>query len=248
MFEINGSPSWANGGRSSNWAPKPKAFASFATAAARKFRRVHHWEIWGEPTRSNNFMPQGRKGARRYARILRAAYHSLNRVNRHNVVIGGMSFFGGATRPARWIKYMRLPSGKPPPMDWYGHNPFERRYPNIRKKPIGSFRGLSDIDTLWKEVKRHWRGRGKGPRKLWLSEYTVQSDHSSYVFDYYVSRREQAKRLRAAFKLARRQHYVKGMGWYQLIDYPPLPNNPTWGLMTYSGTKKPAFGAFRALP
>jgi hypothetical protein len=38
------------------------------------------------------------------------------------------------------------------------------------------------------------------------------------------------------------------MGWYQLLDYPPLPNNPTWGLMTYSGQRKPAFYAYRDLP
>jgi hypothetical protein len=248
MFLIKGTPSWANGGRSANWAPKPRAFAAFATAAARKYRRVRHWEIWGEPTRANNFLPQKRKGARRYARMLRAAYVALNKVNRRNVVIGGMTFHGGYTRTPKWIRYMRLPSGKPPPMDWYGHNPFERRFPNIRKRPIGSFRGLSDIDTLWREIRRHWRGARKRPRKLWLSEWTVQTDHSSYVFDFYVSRREQARWLKAAFRLARRQRYVKGMGWYQLLDYPPAPSNPTWGLMTYSGQRKPAFRTYRRLP
>ena len=248
MFLIKGSPSWANGGRSANWAPKPRAFASFATAAARKYRRVNHWEIWGEPTRANNWRPQRRKGARKYARLLKAAYIALNKVRRRNVVVGGMTFFGGYTRPPDWIRFLRLPSGRPPPMDWWGHNPFEARFPNIRKRPIKDFRGLSDIDTLWREIRRHYRGVRKRPRKLWLSEYTVQSDHGSYVFPYYVSRRKQAKRLRAAYRLARRQRYVKGMGWYQLIDYPPAPSNPTWGLMTYSGERKPAFYAYKRLP
>jgi hypothetical protein len=248
MFEIKGSPSWANGGRSSNWAPKPRAYAAFAVAAARKFRGVRHWEIWGEPTRSNNFLPQGKKGARRYARILKAAYRALNRVRRRNIVIGGMTFFGGDTRPPLWIKYLRLPNGRPPPMDWYGHNPFERRFPRIKDRPIGTFRGLNDIDTLWRELNRHYRGVAKRPKKLWLSEWSIQTDHGSYVFPYYVSRREQAKRLRAAFALARKLRYVKGMGWYQLIDYPPAPNNPTWGLMEYDGSRKPVFGAFKRLP
>ena len=248
MFEIKGSPSWANGGRSSNWAPKPRAYAAFMQAAARKYRGVRHWEIWGEPTRANNWLPQRKKGARKYARLLKAAYVALNRVNRRNVVIGGMTFHGGYTRTPDWIRYLRLPSGRPPPMDWYGHNPFDARFPNIRKRPIKDFRGICDIDTLWREIKRHWRGARKRPRKLWLSEWTIQSDHGSYVFAEYVSRAEQAKRLRAAFRVARRQPYVKGMGWYQLIDYPPASSNPTWGLMTYSGERKPAFHAYRRLP
>jgi hypothetical protein len=249
MFEIKGSPPWANGGNPSNWAPNPRAYAAFAYAAARRYPSVHHWEIWGEPTRTANFVPQGKAGAHRYARILNAAYGALKRVRRRNVVVGGMTFFGGYTRPPDWIEYLRLPNGRPPRMDWYGHNPFEARYPRINDRPIGDFRGLNDIDTLWREVRRHYRGfRGRRPRKLWLSEWTVQSDHASYVFPYSVSRAEQAKRLKAGYRLARHQDYVKGMGWYQLIDYPPAPSNPTWGLITYDGTRKPAFRAYRRLP
>jgi hypothetical protein len=63
-----------------------------------------------------------------------------------------------------------------------------------------------------------------------------------------VSRADQAKRLRAAYLLASMLRFVKGLGWFQLIDYPPAPNNPTWGLLTYDGKAKPAFGAYRSLP
>jgi len=247
-FLIKGSPPWANGGQSWNHAPNPGDYADFAYAAARKYPSVDHWQIWGEPTRQNNFLPQKRKGARKYARILNAAYGALKEAGRENVVIGGMTFHGGFTRPPDWIRWMRLPNGKPPRMDWYGHNPFERRFPNLRKRPIKNFRGLSDIDTLWREIKRHWRGTRKGPRKLWLSEWSIQTDHGSYVFDYYVSRTRQSRYFKKAFSIARRVRYVKGMGWYQLIDYPPGPRNPTWGLMTYSGDRKPVFAAYRALP
>jgi hypothetical protein len=249
MFLITGSPPWANGGRSSSHAPDPGAYADFAFAAARKYPSVHHWEVWGEPTRAGNFLPRRKRGARKYARILDAAYAALKSEDPGNVVIGGMTFSGGSPRPPIWIKALRLPNGKPPRMDWYGHNPFERRFPRIKDRPIGLYRGLNDIDTLWREVKRHYRGRRKGrPRKLWLSEWTVQSDHASFVFSFFVSRAAQARRLTAGFALARRQRYVAGMSWYQLIDYPPAPRNPTWGLITYGGQKKPAFGAYRALP
>jgi hypothetical protein len=258
-FLIKGSPPWANGGQSRNHAPSPGAFADFAYAASRRYPSVHHWQIWGEPTRANNWLPQKRKGARKYARMLDAAYGALNQADPANIVIGGMTFFGGFTRPATWIRFLRLPNGKPPHMDWYGHNPFERRLPNIRKKPIGSYRGLSDVDTLWREVKRAYQRRTRSgrlrfvykrgrPKKLWLSEWSVQTDHDSYVFDYHVSRSRQVTYLNRAFALARRAPYVQGMGWYQLIDYPPAPRNPTWGLMEYDGDRKPVFNAYKALP
>jgi len=253
MFMLKGSPGWANGGRSPKWAPRPGAYAAFARAAARKFPGVRHWEIWGESNRAFTFLPKGRKGARRYARILDAAYKALNKVRRRNIVIGGMTLSGGpdVTPVPRWLRSLRGKGGKPPRMDWFGHNPYDFRYPRIKQKPISSFRGLNDVDTLWKEVKALYRKRGRRrgrPRKLWLSEWTIQSDHGSFAFSFSVSRRQQAKRLRAGYRLARKLPYVKGLGWYQLSDYPAGPDNPTWGLITYDGDRKPSFRSYRRLP
>jgi hypothetical protein len=252
---IKGSPPWANGGLGSNWAPRARDFADFAWAAAQKFPSIDLWMIWGEPTRPPNFMPQGRAGARRYARILDHAYGALKRAGRDNVVIGGMTLSDGYTEAPAWIKNMRLGGGRRPRMDWYGHNPFQRRAPRLRDDPVradgGRRRGLNDLDTLWKELNRAYRGRtagGRRPRKLWLSEYTVQSDGPSWAFQFFVSRQAQAARLRKSFALARRLPYVAGMGWFSLSDYPPAPNNPTWGLISYDGEKKPAYEAYEALP
>jgi hypothetical protein len=151
----------------------------------------------------------------------------------------------------RWLRSLRGKGGKAPRMDWFGHNPYDFRRPRIRQRPISGFRGLNDIDTLWKEVKALYRKRGRRrgrPRKLWLSEWSIQSDHGSFAFNFSVSRREQAKRLRAGYRLARRLPYVKGLGWYQLSDYPAGPDNPTWGLITYDGERKPSYRAYRRLP
>jgi hypothetical protein len=261
MFMLRGSPPWANGGRAARYAPDPARLANFATAAARKFSRVHLWEVWGETNRSFDFLPGGRKGARRYARILDAAYGALKKVRRGNVVVGGMTLSGGArgdvTPVPRWIKAMRLPNGKPPRMDWFGHNPYDRRYPRIKVKPISSFRGIDDVDTLWSEVKQMYRTRhGKHkwvrdrgrPRQLWLSEWGMQTDHASSFFSFHVSPKKQAKWLRAGFALARKLPYVKGMGWFELSDEPPGPTSPSLGLIRYSGARKPAFRAYRSLP
>jgi len=278
MFMIKGSPPWANGGRSSKWAPNPADFADFAVAAARKFPSVHLWEIWGETNRAFGFLPQGEEGPRRYALLLDASYGALKGVSAANIVIGGMSLGGGpdVSRVPWWLKRLKLPGGKPPRMDWFGHNGFQASYPRLRKKPYKQFRGLSDVRLLWKEVKRIYQKRVKvkrckrvGPRrvkrcrrrtrlrfirkqgrpkKLWLSEWSIQSDHPSFVFSTYVSRAEQAAWLQAAYAALRPLPFVQGLGWYQLSDYPASADNPTWGLMTYEGQRKPAFNAYKSLP
>ncbi len=251
---IKGSPPWANGGHPSNSAPNPRDYADFAVAAARRFPSVDMWMVWGEPTRKFNFVPQGRAGARRYASILDAAYGALKQVGRDNIVIGGMTLSGGATLPPTWIKHMRLKGKRRPRMDWYGHNPFQMRPPRLRDDPVrargGGKRGLNDLDTLWGELRRAYRGaRGaKAPRKLWLSEYTVQSDAASWAFPFYVPRPVQARRLTRSYALARNLRYVQGMGWFSLFDYPQGQSTPTWGLMTYPGERKPAYDAYMALP
>jgi hypothetical protein len=119
-----------------------------------------------------NFMPQGRDGARRYARVLDAAYGALKQVERDNVVIGGMTLSGGFTVPPVWIKQMRLPGGRPPRMDWYGHNPFERRTPRLSDPPTrargGRKRGLNDSAPSGASSSGRTAASGAMPAKLWL--------------------------------------------------------------------------------
>src|SRR6186997_1056010 len=44
-----GSPRWANGGRTPNFAPGAPAFAAFARTAATRYRWVTQWLVWNEP-------------------------------------------------------------------------------------------------------------------------------------------------------------------------------------------------------
>jgi hypothetical protein len=244
---IKGSPPWANGGQDQHYAPNPGDYADFAYAAAKRFPSIDRWMVWGEPTRAFNFLPQGPAGARAYAGLLDAAYGELKRAGKSNIVIGGMTLSSGDTLPPVWVKNLRLPGGRRPRMDWYGHNPFEERAPRLKAGPTsawwGQTRGLSDIDTLWREIKRAYRGQ-KAPSKLWLSEYTIETDDPSGAFDYYVSQEEQARRVQQSYDLAKKVPYVSGMGWWALSDYPVGENNPTWGLVTYEGAPKPSYAAY----
>ena len=253
---VKGSPRWANGGRGREWAPNNSHYARFLTAASRRYRSVRHWMIWGETNRAAVFRPipeNSRVGPRRYATLLNAAYGALKRRSRRNIVIGGMTFSFGPVKPRDFVRWMRLPNGKPPPLDWYGHNPFSPRFPNSRHTGYRGYPGvrdMSDIDTFAKEVSRTYKGRyrvfrRRGPR-LWLSEYTISSDRTNYAFEFFVSRAMQARYLSAAFRIAGRASYIAGLGWHSLLDDPlTVPRGLTTGLMTYEGERKPAYYAYK---
>jgi len=242
---VNRSPAWANGGRAPTWAPRPAHFAGFVTGAARRYPGVRRWMIWGEPNRADRFQPAGpnrRTAPRVYAKVLDAAYEGLKRASRRNVVIGGMTWTGGEVRPAQFLRWLRLPDGRRPRLDWYGHNPFPFRYPRLREDPLsGGWRDISDMDLFGREVDRAFPGR---PR-LWLSEFTIQSDQRSSIFQLYVSRRQQARWLAAAYRIAGRLPRVAGLGWIGLLDQPPGRGSSHWGLLTHDGRPKPALGAYR---
>ena len=159
----------------------------FLTAAARRYPAVRHWIIWGEPTKTQNFQPlrtdrdrrltgRGLRGPRIYARMLDRAYGALKAVSPANLVIGGNTFTVGTVTPRRWIQALRLPGGRPPRMDLYGHNPFSARRPVLSQRPLGrGYADFGDLDTLAGWLDRDLKGAkpGGGRLKLFLSEVTL---------------------------------------------------------------------------
>jgi hypothetical protein len=249
---VKGTPGWANGGRSSAWAPNNASdYANFLVAASRHYPTVRYWMIWGETTRVGNFYPMpvnSPVGPRRYAILLDAAYGALKGANPANVVIGGMTYTVGQVSPPDFVRWLRLPNGAPPRMDDWGHNPYSTRYPNLREKPYApGVRDINDIDTLHDEIAQAYRRRAVP--NLWLSEFGISSDHANRAFDYYVSRPVQAKWVTAAFRLVDSVPYVAGLGWYELLDVSSqLAGNLTEGLMTTGAAPKPAFYAYQTAP
>ena len=244
---VKGTPPWANGGRSTAWAPdNPWDYGNFLIAAAREYPSVHEWMVWGEPNRDDvsDFRPMpvnSPVGPRRYALLLNAGYQSLKSVSKSNIVIGGNTWSFGLVEPADFIKWMRLPNGKPPPLDYYGHNPFGRRFPRFAKPYFPGGRDIDDIGTLESQLARTYHR--KVP--LWLSEFTISSDHPNIAFNFAVSRRAQANWLTAAFRMVDSVNYVAGLGWFELLDAPPSSNSLTMGLLTWNLQPKPAFYAYQ---
>jgi lipopolysaccharide/colanic/teichoic acid biosynthesis glycosyltransferase len=251
---VRGSPPWSNGGKDPSWAPEnPADYANFTAAASRRYPNVRYWMIWGEPERPGNFNPMPENspvGPERYALLLDAAYGALKAVSPANVVIGGMTYTIGLDSPSDFIRWMRLPNGQPPRLDYYGHNPYSTRFPKLSEGLYeAKVRDINDIDTLHSELAVAYRGQPGGTPKLWLSEFSISSDHTDRAFWFFVSRPEQAKWVTAAFKLVDSVNYVVGLGWFELLDEPPTePGYLTEGLMTFEGKPKPAFAAYEHAP
>jgi hypothetical protein len=154
-----------------------------------------------------------------------------------------MTFTTGDISTRQWIENMRLPDGKPPRLDMYGHNPFSFRPPDLRKKPQHpGWVDMSDLDGLTVLVDRNLR-RSPGQRiPLYLSEFTVPTGPDS-EFNLEVSPETQAEWISAAMRIARRMPRVYTLGWVHIQD---IPGYTAGGLLFSSGQPKPGFYAFQA--
>jgi hypothetical protein len=253
-LEIIGAPRWANGGRPPNWAPlRVRDFANFAYAASREYPTVRLWMIWGEPTRSKDFEPltparpyqrlnaKQRVAPHLYARMLDAAYGALKARNRGNLVIGGMTDTAASLTTRQWIENLRMPDGRPPRLDMFGHNPFSVRAPNLANPPApGQQYDFSDLRRLSALV-AHYLGTTANPAPpLFLTEWTIPTDPDR-EFDFYVDPLVQARWITDGLRVAEELPQVYAVGWIHLFDELPQSGG---GLITEAGVRKPGFYAW----
>ena len=114
------------------------------------------------------------------------------RTTRSSAATRGQS---GTVKPLDFVRFMRLPSGRAPRLDWLGHNPFPFRMPNLPEHPAGG------------RLPRHQRhGHAQRPRcvaPIGRPRPAVAVGvhdpvrHGSAVFATFVSRAEQAQYLTA---------------------------------------------------
>ncbi len=259
LLQVNKTPGWANGHRAGKWAPRrPVDLANFLAAAAHRYPSVHLWMIWGEPSRRPNFAPltPAPPGAQtlspkqaaaphRYAQMLDAAYGALKQVNSGNLVIGGDTYTTGDISTREWIENLRLPNGRPPRMDLYGHNPFSFRAPDLANPPSPDDEvDFSDLGRLSRLVNRNLASRGHHIR-LFLSEWTIPTSPGDIQFNFWVDPSVAAQWIADAFKIARTHAFIYALGWVNLAD--DLPGQGTrGGLLEHNGQPKPGYYAFKA--
>jgi hypothetical protein len=256
MLNITGFPAWSNGGRSAVWAPtRPGDYANFAAAAVKKYSQVRRWIVVSEPTNAFNLRPQGgggRTAPRVYARLLDAAYASIHGVRKDAVVVGGNVHPNGlnnqgTTAPDTFLTYLRLPSGRRPRLDMFGINPYTERPLDLSLTHLPGRIDFDDLDWLAQRLDQIWPRRHL---KILVDEFGWNTEHSAVGWLYYISRQQQAIKLRKAYALASRLPRVDTLCWYELYDAPPDGQGLNWtsGLRTWDGVKKPAWWAFRRVP
>ena len=247
-------PRWANGNKPPKWATfKRRDFDDFAVAASRRYPSVHLWMIWGEPSRSKNFRPLTPAfpyeklshnqliAPHLYSRILDSAYGALKAANHANLIIGGMSDPAAAITPQQWIENMRLPDGRPPRLDMYGHNPFSVRVPDLSNPPsINQQFDFSDLSRLSEFVDKNLGRPGNPKPKLFLSEWTIPTAQD-LEFNYHVEQRVQALWITDGLRIASELPSVYALGWIHLYD--ELPQQ-AGGLIKADGTKKLGYFAW----
>ena len=251
LIQVMFTPSWANGGRPQQWVPSnPADFGAFLTAAARRFPSVHLWMIWGEPDRSPNFQPlypaawwKKRLSAHQqiaphnYAQLVDAAYGGLKAVSPSNLVIGGSTYSTGDIDTEQWIENLRLPNGRPPRMDMYGHNPFTLSNPSLSNAPSPDDAiEFPDLPRLERLLIRHFHRR----IPVFVSEFTLPSQRDE-EFNYRIKPTLAVTWLNEALRIARRWPWLYAFGWMHVHDQPPLTYG---GLITVNGTPKPDFWSF----
>jgi hypothetical protein len=255
LFYVIFTPSWANGGRDETWAPTdPQDYANFLIAASRRYPAVKRWMIWGEPCMAANFKPityqkfrhpltaQQKAQVQRYAILLDDSYAALKSVDPNNVVIGGNTWSVCDIRPLDWVRYMRLPSGRPPRLDLYGHNPIglvNRQQAGL--DPRLHVVEMYDLPRLQRYINRYLVPGNHHPIGLWLAEFFLPTKGNPKT-NFVVSPSQEAPIIAKALRVARRTPTVTGFGYVYLYDTGP---NGNAGLITAGGRKKAAYYAFK---
>src|SRR2546421_2997137 len=140
VLQLVGTPSWANGGKPSNYAPTSGAtFGAFASAAASQYPWVRRWLIWNEPNQVRWLRPTT---APMYTtKLLNPAYAAIHSAIHGAQVAGGGTAPRGSTggvSPVAWIAAMHAAHAR---LDAYAHNP----YPLDPKRETPLTRGFGPL-------------------------------------------------------------------------------------------------------
>jgi hypothetical protein len=235
-----GSPGWANGGRTANWAPtRGSTFATFARAAARHFPYVTRWLVWNEPNKRTFLRPTS---ASVYVqRLLNPAYTAIHAANRRAKVAGGVTGpiagYGGIS-PVDFIKAM---AGSHARLDVYAHNPYPAR-PKTETPLAGGCERCATITMATLDKLVRWVGKEWPGKRIWLTEFGYQTNPPDRLLG--VSGSQQALYVSEAAERAYLAPRVDMLIQYIVRDDGEIAGWQS-GLYDELGRAKPSATAFR---
>jgi hypothetical protein len=258
MIDINGTPKWANGGKSPNVMPTKLAdLTAFARMLATRYNgrnghgTVALWSVWNEPNLQLFLTPQfvGKKivGPANYAKLYKAAYAGIKAGNPLSKVAVGETSARGRDKPLNGVSASIAPGTfarllaqvKGLKFDAWAHHPYPTspnlpptqkvRYPNVT---------LSTLKTFEANLKKFFHRSVP----VWITEY----GHETKPPDPHgVSYATQAKYAVQALNIAKADPNVQMFIWFVFHD---SKGNP-WqsGLYDAAGRQKPAYDPFGAV-
>jgi len=271
LFTIWGTPGWANGHKTPNYAPTNfRNLQDFAYAAATRYSgdfigddgrtlpAVKLWTAWNEPNEPFELAPQYKRVAGRwviqsaidYAKICNAVYTGIHStMNAGEKVACGVTSPRGNNNPSGGrstidpLSFLRAcKSAGLKRFDAWAHHPY---YGQPNETPTTLPPGGRAVTLGNINVLITELTRLYGSKRVWITEYGYQTNPPDRTFG--VSWTKQAQYLTQAFAVARKNPRIDMMLWFLLKDEPVLSGWQS-GLMTSGGRKKPAFNAFMHLP
>jgi Cellulase (glycosyl hydrolase family 5) len=261
-----GTPKWANGGKTPNYAPTNIAdWSKFIHALADRYSGKHQgypavrfWSIWNEPNLNQFLAPQfvGKKDTSPaiYAKLFRAAYSQIKSTSSTAQVAIGETGPRGRDKPLGSSslqdshspgKFAQLLAAVKPRLafDAWAHHPYGTTFtaPPLQKVkwPNVTLASMSRFETSIDT----WFQRKNTP--IWITEYGYQTAPAQPKG---VSLTTQAADLRSALTATARDPRVQMFIWFTYRDD---AGNP-WksGVVANDGSRKPSYAALAdaALP
>ncbi len=262
LLTIWGTPKWANGGKTPNYLPtRSSDMTAFARALADRYSGryagypfVRFFSVWNESNLQLFLAPQfdarGRSvGPKLYAKLYAAAYAGIKAGNaRAQVAIGETSSHGrdrkvsGNSDTHSPGRFAQLVAAANPRLkfDAWAHHPYP--YP-VSMKPTQKMRwpnvSLSSLPRFETSLDSWFKRRNV---QVWITEYGHETKPDGEPKG--ISRAQQALYAGQALALARKDARVSMFIWFVFRDHP----TSEWqsGLLTTSGSAKPALAVFRA--
>jgi polysaccharide biosynthesis protein PslG len=206
-------------GAANAWPPRdPASYAAFVAYLAQRYgARLAAIEIWNEPDQSNELYFAGREKAKRYAALVKAAYVAIKQANPSVPVLAG-SLVGsnGLFLRALYAAGMK------------GY--YDGLAVHYYTLTLAALRSIRQVQL-----------ENGDSKPLWLDEFGWSSCWPRRIQEQQacVTPKVQATNMVNIFRSLARTSYVAAEVIFQLQD----TSEEQFGLMTFAGARKPAFGA-----
>jgi hypothetical protein len=176
VLTLWGTPVWANRWNKPSYPPESQsALALFATATAKRYPWVRHWEVWNEPNQVGGLNPNRPKLY--VQRLLNPTVTALHALNSKNVVAGGATSPRATATALSAVAFMRGMRKAHAKFDVYSHHPYPRWFGRGRPErplqtlPCTRWLTMASLQCLLREVARNF-----GRKHVWLTEYAYKTN------------------------------------------------------------------------